>query len=390
MIAEVNNTFDERRLYLLRYDHSESNELQKHIISSFRHSWPKDFHVSPFNSRKGSYTLKATDILGALGESTQAVHVTATLYSSKKHPKMIARLWSTSPPLDPANMTLISKVLFLCSWWWVGLLTFPRIVFEAVKLAHIRGLSIWYRPEVQPTNIGRSYTTEEIILERFIRNYLRNKLANSKTVMAVRYIAPEQPDKRFRPREILRSHLADDTLSVQDELSEFQVLSPAFYSRFIHYRDSRLAFAQEVQTETQQNRTAIISDENLSKLLADEIAPMPHFRTSSGILVRSLWTLVHRLRLNASPGTYPWPAIPHLRMHGTSGPSHYIKQSHLPSTLDNFVMTTLPPHEQRAYCYAAILIFLSERFALGSKALLYTYCIALVPLLISLWQVKLK
>ena len=93
MIAEVNNTFDERRLYLLRCDHGAPSELHKpQSISSFRHHWPKDFHVSPFNSRKGSYTLKATDILGALNEPSQAVRTTATLCSSKNHPKLVARL----------------------------------------------------------------------------------------------------------------------------------------------------------------------------------------------------------------------------------------------------------------------------------------------------------
>lgn len=387
MIAEVNNTFDERRLYLLRCDHSAPNELYKpQNISSFRHHWPKDFHVSPFNSRKGSYTLKATDVLSALDEPSQAVHVTTTLCSSKNHPKMVACLRSTSPPLDPANMTLISKALFLCSWWSVGLLTFPRIVFEAVKLAHVRGLSIWYRPEIQPATIGRSYTTEEIILERFFRKFLQSKLANSKTTTALRYIAAEQSSKYFCRDVILGIHSASHISTIQNALPEFRVLSPAYYSRFIHYNDSAHAFAQEVQNEAQQNRTATISDEDLKELFSGDMMSESVTWTSNCILVRVLWVLVQRLRLNALPGTYPLPAIPHLRMRGASDAGHHVQEVHLLSALDIFVMTTCPPHEQRTYCCAAILIFSSERFALGSIALLYVYGIALVSLLILLYR----
>ena len=202
--------------------------------------------------------------------------------------------------------------------------------------------------------------------------------------MALRYIAGEQSDKNFRRDEILRSHSASHISTVQHALPEFRVLSPAFYSRFIHYSDSAQAFAQEVQNEAQQNCTATTSDEHLNKLFTGDIMSKSFTRTSDGILVRLLWVLVQRLRLNALPGTYPFPAIPHLRMRGTSNATYHTQQVHLPSALDNFVMTTCPPHEQRTYCRAAILIFSSERFALESIALLYIYGIALVLLLLIL------
>lgn len=68
MIAEVNNTFDERRIYILQERETReplhrisdmaaaaASEVEDIEQGWFRHTWSKDFHVSPFNSRKGSY-----------------------------------------------------------------------------------------------------------------------------------------------------------------------------------------------------------------------------------------------------------------------------------------------------------------------------------------------
>ena len=142
MIAEVNNTFDERRAYFLPMnqvdgqgskgthpDH-ETGPLDSGCPQKFHHAWPKDFHVSPFSSRKGSYALSAFDPVlynapqqerGRAG--TNAIDIITTLLSSKGHPKLVARLWSNATPLDPATISNFQALKFLASWWWVGLVT---------------------------------------------------------------------------------------------------------------------------------------------------------------------------------------------------------------------------------------------------------------------------
>ncbi|KAL8954704.1 MAG: hypothetical protein Q9183_006972, partial [Haloplaca sp. 2 TL-2023] len=56
MILEVNNTFDERRMYFLKnLNPDEQNQVETTTDPpkpKFKTTWPKDFHVSPFNSRK--------------------------------------------------------------------------------------------------------------------------------------------------------------------------------------------------------------------------------------------------------------------------------------------------------------------------------------------------
>lgn len=182
MILEVNNTFDERRLYFLKGSrleatptindleslsdkggpqqahgaHQEVTEWCYENTTKFASSWSKDFHVSPFNSRKGSYTLSAHDPF-----SQGKVHNTITLSSSKDHPKLVAKIISTGNFIDPCEMGTVAILRFVATWWWVGFITFPRIVKEAAKLFFRRKLHVWYRPEVVRESIGRRETREE-------------------------------------------------------------------------------------------------------------------------------------------------------------------------------------------------------------------------------------
>ena len=165
MILEVNNTFDERRMYFLKDSESDAigHESMGNGAASgrFANKWAKDFHVSPFNSRKGSYSLLAFDPFSYHQNGKGPVDNTITLSSSKGHPKLIARIFSTSDSLDPSTVTRWDAFKFFLSWWWVGLVTFPRIVREAGKLFFRRKLHVWYRPEVLKESIGRTATGEE-------------------------------------------------------------------------------------------------------------------------------------------------------------------------------------------------------------------------------------
>lgn len=190
MILEVNNTSDEKRIYFVKDGRpsgaapeqgtfasqeskvtaNEKDELlppNEKVASRFSAAWQKDFHVSPFNSRKGGYSLLATDpfvdhlVNGELKASCKRVNNTITLSSSKDHPKLIARVFSTSEGIDPYNFKEWQLARFIASWWWVGFVTFPRIVGEAAKLVFRRRLHVWYRPEVLKDSIGRNETEDE-------------------------------------------------------------------------------------------------------------------------------------------------------------------------------------------------------------------------------------
>lgn len=182
MISEVNNTFDERRIYFLKGAASEPQSMvpkapapvdaaasvakdgaviepkiaSLEVSKRFSSTWAKDFHVSPFNSRKGAYALSAQDPL-----RKGTVDNTITLSSSKGHPKLVARIFSAEACVDPAQTGPLSTLRFITAWWWVGFMTFPRIVKEATKLFFRRKLHVWYRPEVLKESLGRQATEDE-------------------------------------------------------------------------------------------------------------------------------------------------------------------------------------------------------------------------------------
>lgn len=137
-------------------------ELPAGAKSRFTDIWMKDFHVSPFNSRKGSYVLKALNPFPYATYDSPAIDNTITLISSKDHAKLVARLNSTGPAIHQNQLGVLNTARFILTWWWVGLVTFPRIVREAGKLFFKRSLHVWFRPEVLHTGVGRMPTSTEM------------------------------------------------------------------------------------------------------------------------------------------------------------------------------------------------------------------------------------
>ena len=137
MIAEVNNTFDERHMYFLPATELQNRDMDAATRAQdcdgarrFCHKWPKVFHVSPFSSRKGAYSLVSSNPHRAstgLALSTQClqqpIHITATQLSSKGRAKLVARLRSEGDPIDPAHVSVPRFLHFFTSWCWVGLIT---------------------------------------------------------------------------------------------------------------------------------------------------------------------------------------------------------------------------------------------------------------------------
>ena len=164
MIVEVSNTFDERRIYLLQPQLSTlslEKELNSSLAIKFTGNWAKNFHVSPFNPREGRYTLVANDIRPFEESANSRVSNNITLISSHGHPKLNARMFSTSPPLDPAALSINQFFQLLLQRSWIGSLTFPRILRQAWRLYFQVNLPVWCRPEVTGDSISRRRTKSE-------------------------------------------------------------------------------------------------------------------------------------------------------------------------------------------------------------------------------------
>ncbi|KAI7343982.1 DUF1365-domain-containing protein [Hortaea werneckii] len=367
MILEVNNTFDERRMYLLRADSAATEEKNNNNNKSGRHlvfseTWSKDFHVSPFNSRKGSYSLRAVDPLAAYEETGQMrIDTTIVLRSSDEHPKIVARIYSDGKPKDPATISSWEAAKFIAAWCWVGFATFPRIVKEATMLFFRRKLHVWYRPEVAATSLGRSYTEEERVLEAFFRAFISNAVNEASKPLRVVYEPAHHDDA-----EIV---LYSPGFTFEEDRKRtliIKVTSPAFYSRFVHHPTAKSAFDHECLATDEKNRTAFLEQPELLPTLLNAIEEYSTAAQQPWGIINPLkeakWALLNSLRCPPTATSYPEPSAPESQR--PSKPNGKGK----PSELDSFVKTSC--EDQNIYWRTTIKLFLAERLALGIPALL--------------------
>lgn len=372
MILEVNNTFGERRMYLLRPDdakhdsgvdiaapaQSDPEDTTKKLV--FAETWEKDFHVSPFNSRKGSYSLRATDPLAAY-EETGHINIDSTivLRSSKDSAKIVARVMSEGDPRDASTMSTVDKVKFILAWCWVGFATLPRIVWEAAKLSFKRKLHVWYRPEVTEQSVSRTYNDDEKTLEAFFRAFLTHATSSASKPLRVIYEPAHNPDT-----EIVLYSPGFTYEEAHKRTLTVKVLSPAFYSRFVHYAHTQEAFDRECLATDEMNRTVIVQPAELLPILLDAICEDYNAKLERrGPAVDQIrWSFLRRLRCSPASQAYLMPgsdAAPYNNMD--------FRNSH-DSELDRFVQRYC--EDRDIYRRTATKLFFAQRFALGTPALI--------------------
>lgn len=256
MIVEVKNTSGERRMYFLTQaaavkdsqiddaDVLRNANIRRSNTPVFQKEWPKDLHASPFSSRKGSYTIAMSDPLKALSENRDQIDCTITLKSSKGHAKLVARFVSDGQPIDPSKMTAVQKIRFLLSWWWVGFVTFPRMVNEAGCLWFQRRLHFWHKPVPLETSLGRNAKSAERTMEVVFRRYLRSLVEQCQAPIALTYVPSGTSDSA---KELMLSPCAKAKQDDSIEKVEFKALTPEFYTRFAFYAHDLEALFSELR-----------------------------------------------------------------------------------------------------------------------------------------------
>ncbi|KAF4975265.1 hypothetical protein FZEAL_7932 [Fusarium zealandicum] len=366
IVLEVNNTFGERRPYLVIRDfeaeakhiedqtpNSESKEPHRARVKA---TWQKDFHVSPFNSRKGSYSLLARDPLGPGMEGFRGIDMTINLGSSKGHPKLVARLFSEGEALDPDALNVIARATFLLSWFGVGFVTFPRIVKEAALLFFKRGLHVWYRPEPLKESMGRLADSTEKSLEDVFRQYLQHLVGQSPAPIVVKYISSGVAGAA---EEVFTSPSAIESPTTTDNI-EIKVLTPVFYSRFVHYaHDFEAVFGELAESCT----LWVDKPELLPKIFLKKASPTLH---ASSIVDFLCFQLIRSLRSRPErierPLTSADTSVP--RSQGLD-----IRDFRM-SSMDAFVLGQDDTSLKKAYRAAAVRLFVADRIAFGNTDLL--------------------
>lgn len=301
---------------------------------------------------------------------TRPIDTTITLVSSEKSPKLIARVFSTSPPLDPEVMSVWKKTIFLGSWWWVGLATFPRTVVQAYKLVVNRGLSWVTRPEPKAVSISRHTDRYETLIEGIFRQYLQQVIGHVDEALVVKYTPAgtgiDEEEVFMSASAQLSSSSTNDTIEFKTErVLEIKVLTPAFYSNLIHYTDT--TFATTLLSEHECS-TIYLSNFKLTSVLSPSSTQVNQIVTPKkpGPFESLQWKLLHQLRPRCTPptaSTHPSPS---------PSPSPFLSSmaGYKGTDLETFILTHCPPHTRVAYLSQALKLLISEHIALGSVEIL--------------------
>ncbi|KAI0188240.1 hypothetical protein F4808DRAFT_446368 [Astrocystis sublimbata] len=313
VLAEVNNTFGEKRVYI--FPSSETS------ADTFRETCAKDFHVSPFNSRKGTYSLTTTDPL-----RNEDLDVRVTLWSSKNCPKLVARWGLDAPAITPSESTLIPLLRCMIYWAWTVFATFPRIVYQALLLARVRGLHMWYRPEPNTSSIARAATPSERFLGCIFAEYIR---------YIGHYLPMDMQIMIHSPRDIGSCAVAgggDVLLDIatlrQPQVSQanlnlvdLRIHTPKFYRHMILSAGLADLLSHTMLSTWEENRMVWSNRPiDLIRLLQDAQKASDNARpfalkvisdpVNAGLL-RVVWSL-YQLVMKTQPtfGTYPSPGLP--------------------------------------------------------------------------------
>jgi cyclopropane-fatty-acyl-phospholipid synthase len=154
-VAEVNNTFGERHLYVLKNTEAAPQGF------AARYTVPKDFHVSPFNDMKGDYDFFFSALDEKLDVRINIVRDGEVVFRSRQ--------WGASVKLSKAALRRV-----LLRYPVTAALTVPRITWQAAKLYFGKRLPVFHKPSpqsdttirVNPPNF-RERLAARIILKAF-------------------------------------------------------------------------------------------------------------------------------------------------------------------------------------------------------------------------------
>ncbi len=137
-VAEVNNTFGERHLYVLTDPLSPSGHYP------VRYTAPKSFHVSPFNNMEGTYEFHFGDITKELDVRVRLHRDSQTVFEAQL----------TGNPLD---LTPFNQLRVFFRHPLIPHLTVPRILWQAAKIHFVRRLPVNAKPiSMSPMTIKRN------------------------------------------------------------------------------------------------------------------------------------------------------------------------------------------------------------------------------------------
>ncbi|MFO7557236.1 MAG: DUF1365 family protein [Desulfobacterales bacterium] len=167
IVAEVNNTFGEKHLYILQTREKDPAGYP------YKFTACKSFHVSPFNNMEGEYQFRFSETGSELDIRIQLVRDGEIIFK--------ARLYGHRIPLSPLNHI---KIILKHPLW--PLLTMPRIFREAARLYFSKKLPYVPKPvSHDPMTIQRtpSNAIQKICMQSVLKQFKKFKAGHLKITL---------------------------------------------------------------------------------------------------------------------------------------------------------------------------------------------------------------
>ncbi|KAL1662548.1 hypothetical protein GGF50DRAFT_58719 [Schizophyllum commune] len=318
VVLEIHNTFGEAHVHVLECGVKEDAQA---IPSGYDHQWtfPRAFHVSPFNSRAGFYTV-----------SVKAPSHTPTSASTPPRPVIRVHLQNPHPanPNKPGDLKLTallratsSEVLSsgsllrtLARAPFALLLSMARILYQAYILHYVKQLNVYIRPE-PIFGVGGVRWLKEGFLEgraRYVIEAFLRKRAEEIGIAVT--LVPADPDGRrvtFSPE-----NQADAPRQAGAPHLEIRYLTPRFFTLMLAAPSAEHALLLGYETD------CVFIPSSIDLFLQVFCPPSFEVRTGSLSSEPPMESLSsgQELRLAALPDsiTLPVPARHFSHSHGSS------------------------------------------------------------------------
>jgi hypothetical protein len=288
-----------------------------YFVCSFDHQWsfPRAFHVSPFNDRLGTYTVSVRAPLPRGNSGVALPRIRVRLHTPAGPLKLSASLRARSAAPFKANMVLAA----LATHPFILFLTLPRILYQAAVLHYRRRLNVYKRPEPKPVrwtdspssapaltkggSIGWQHPT---LLERAARRTVSTFLERRADALGV-HITLQPGDPSAQTQRFDAHHDGADGTTTKGQTRELVIsyLSPRFFTLLVLAGDARTALRRGGGTAGDV-REFVVSDEALFCEVFDDagaaIAGAGPGGTGEGV-GRATWPArLIRLLLRSGPG----------------------------------------------------------------------------------------
>lgn len=274
VVLEVNNTFSEKHVYVL-----QQAQFTDRVRSGYdmAQTFPRRFHVSPFNDRSGSYQLQCGDPF----RSTQvSVDMHLTLLESDGSKKLTAQVNSTRPGMSTSET--LRCLWTLLQFGSAVFLTVPRILYQAYVLHYGKKLAVYLRPEPfeDPGAIGRQAASPD---DRYFMNLVLDSLRHRRASIDCKRIVFD-----ILPSPALDD---DDNGSSSSKKPHTTITIECSNERGEELRITILSYTFFTSLVTSESPLAALWTDSLARLSPDSpSSASPIFRTSDDLLFLRLFS----------------------------------------------------------------------------------------------------